>query len=56
MILGHQIIHLLYMNQQLNCVDGVAKQFATAFNKKLASALDDLDLILEWGIAAKLDP
>ena len=56
MILGHQILHLLYMDQELNCTDGVAKQFATAFKNKLASAVDEPDLILEWGIAAILDP
>ena len=56
MILGRQILHLLYTDQELNSVDGVAKQFATAFKNKLASAVDEPDLILEWGIAAILDP
>ena len=54
MILGCQILHLLYTNQELNRADGVAKQFATAFKNKLASAVDEPDLILEWGIAAIL--
>ena len=56
MILGHQILHHLYTDQELNHVDRVAKQFATAFKNELASAVDEPDLILEWGIAAILDP
>ena len=56
MILGHQVLHLLYTDQELNHTDGVAEQFATAFKNKLASAVDEPDLILEWGIAAILDP
>ena len=56
MILGRQILHLLYTDQELNSVDGVAKQFATAFKNKLASTVDEPDLILEWGIAAILNP
>ena len=56
MILGHQILHLLYTDQELNSADEVAKQFATAFKNKLASTVDEPDLILEWGIAAILDP
>ena len=56
MILGRQILHLLYTDQELNPADGVAEQFATAFKNKLASAVDEPDLILEWGIAAILDP
>ena len=55
MILGCQILHLLYTDQQLNCADGVAEQFAAAFKNKLASAVDQPDLILEWGIAAIID-
>ena len=56
MMLGRQILHLLYMGQELNHADGVAEQFATAFKNKLASTVDEPDLILEWGIAAILDP
>ena len=56
MILGHQILHRLYTDQELNHTDGVAQQFATAFKNKLASAVDESDLILEWGKAAILDP
>ena len=56
MILGRQILHLIYRDQELNCADGVAEQFATAFKNKLASAVDEPDLILEWGIAAIFDP
>ena len=56
MILGRQILHLLYIEQELNRVDGVAEQFATAFKNKLASAVDEPDLILEWGMAAILNP
>ena len=56
MILGRQILHLLYTNQEINRADGVAEQFATAFKNRLASAVDGPDLILEWGIAAILDP
>ena len=56
MILGRQILHLLYTNQVLNCAEEVAKQFVTAFKNKLASAVDDPDLLLECGIAAILDP
>ena len=56
MILGCQILHLLYTDQELNRTDEVAEQFATAFKNKLASAVDEPDLILEWGIAAILEP
>ena len=56
MILGHQILYLLYMYQELNHADGVAEQFATALKNELASAVEEPDLILEWGIAAILDP
>ena len=56
MILGCQILHLLYMDKELNHADGVAEQFATAFKNKLASAVDEPNLILEWGIAAILNP
>ena len=56
MILGYQILHHLYMDQELNCMDGVAERFATAFKNKLASAVDEPDLILEWGIAAIHNP
>ena len=56
MILGRQILHLLYTEQALNCAEGVAEQFVIAFKNKLASAVDDPDLLLEWGIAAILDP
>ena len=56
MILGHQILQLLCTDQELNCADGVAEQFATAFKNKLASTVDEPDLILEWGIAAILEP
>ena len=52
MILGRQILYLLYTDQELN----VAEQFAIAFKNKLASAVDEPDLILEWGIAAIPDP
>ena len=47
MILGRQILHLLYTDQELNCVDRVVKQFATAFKNRLASAVDEPDLFLE---------
>ena len=56
MILDRQILHLLYTDQELNCADGVDEKFATAFKNKLASAVDEPDFILEWGIAAILDP
>ena len=56
MILGCQILHLLYTDQELNHVDAVAEKFATAFKNKLASAVDEPDLILEWSITAILDP
>ena len=47
MILGRQILHLLYTDQELNHADGVAELFATAFKNKLASTVDKPDLILE---------
>ena len=56
MILGHQILHVLYTDQELNHAEGDAKQFATAFKNKIASTVDDLDLILEFGIAVILNP
>ena len=56
MTLGCQILHLLYMDQELNDADGVAEQFATAFKNILARAVDEPDPILEWGIAAILNP
>ena len=56
MILGHQILYLLYTDQELNHANGISEQFATAFKNKLASAVDEPELILEWGIAAILNP
>ena len=56
MILGCQILHLLYMDRELNHADWVAEQFATAFKSKLSSAVEKPDLILAWGIDAILDP
>ena len=56
MILDCQILHLFYTDQQLNHVWCVVKQFSSAFKNKLASAMEEPDLILKWGIAATLDP
>ena len=56
MILDCQILHLFYTDQQLNHVWWVVKQFSSAFKNKLASAMDEPDLILEWGIATVFNP
>ena len=56
MIVGHQIIYLLYTDETLNDATGAAGTFASAFHNKLASCVDKYKIVMEWGIAAFLDP
>ena len=56
MLVGHQIIQLLYTNETLNDATSTACTFATAFCNKLACCIDNQDIIMEWAIVAILDP
>lgn len=56
MLVGRQVIHLLYTEQTLNRAVGVARLFVEAFKSKLAACVSNTDLVLEWGVAAILDP
>lgn len=56
MLVGRQIIQLLYTDNTMNEVTGVAKTFTDAFRHKLARSLDHEDILMEWAIAAILDP
>ena len=56
MLVGHQIIQLLYTNETLNEATGIARTFASAFCNKLACCIDKEDIIMEWAITAILNP
>ena len=56
MLVGHQVIQLLYTDETLNEATGAAGTFATAFRNKLACCVDKYEIMMEWGIAAILDP
>ena len=56
MLVGCQIIQLLYTNETLNDATGTACIFANAFHNKLACCIGKQDIIMEWVIAAILDP
>ena len=56
MLAGHQIIQLLYTDETLNEATGTARTFASAFRNKLAHCIDKYDIMMEWAIAAILDP
>ena len=56
MLVIHQIIQLLYTRKILNEANGAAGTFASAFRNKLACCIDKDDIIMEWAIAAILDP
>ena len=56
MLVGHQVIQLLYTDETLNEASGAASTFATAFHNKLVHCVDKYKIMMEWGIAAILDP
>ena len=56
MLVGRQIIQLLYTYETSNEATGAAHTFASAFRNKLACCIDKEDIIIEWVIAAILDP
>ena len=56
MLVGRQVIQLLYTDETLNEATGTAGTFATAFRNKLACCVDKYEIMMEWGIAAILDP
>lgn len=56
MLVGRQIVQLLYVQDSLNSAVGIVGRFVKAFKDKLAASLDDTALFLEWGLAALLDP
>ena len=56
MLVGRQVIQLVYTNETLNEATGAASTFATAFRNKLACCVDKYEIMMEWGIAAILDP
>ena len=56
MLVGRQIVQLLYTDETLDEATGAACTFASAFCNKLACCIDKEDIIMEWAIAAILDP
>ena len=56
MLVGHQVIQLLYTDETLNEATGAVGTFATAFRNKLGHCIDKYEIMIEWGIAAILDP
>ena len=56
MLVGCQIIQLLYTDKTLNDATGTAGTFASAFRNKLAACVDKYEIMMEWGIVAILDP
>ena len=56
MLVGHQIIQLLYTDETLNEATGAAGTFASAVCNKLACCVDKYKIMMEWGNAAILDP
>ena len=56
MLVGCQIIQLLYTDETLNEATGATGTFASAFHNKLAHCVDKYKIMMEWGIAAILDP
>ena len=56
MLIGLQIIQLLYTDKTLNEGTKAAYTFATAFCNKLAYCIDNEDIIMQWLIEAILDP
>ena len=56
MLVGHQIIQLLYTDKTLNEATGAAGTFASAFRNKLACCVDKYEIMMEWGITVILDP
>ena len=56
MLVGCQIIQLLYTDKTLNDATGAARSFASAFRSKLACCVNKYDIMMEWAIAAILDP
>ena len=56
MLVGCQVIQLLYTDETLNEATGTASSFATVFRNKLACCVDKYEIMMEWGIAAILDP
>lgn len=55
---GRLLLGLLYSNEKLDGVsaDGVGGRFVQAFREKLSEFIDDPVLLLEYGVAAALDP
>ena len=56
MLVGHQIIQLLYTDETLNDAKGAATTFGSAFCNKLAYCVDKYKIVMEWVIVAILDP
>ena len=56
MLVGRQVIQIFYTYETLNEATGAAGTFASAFCNKLAHCVDKLEIMMEWGIAAILDP
>ena len=56
MLVGCRIIQSLYTDETLNDASSTACTFASAFHNKLVYCIDKQDIIMEWAIAAILDP
>ena len=55
MLVGRQVIQLLYTDETLNEATGAAVTFTPAFYNKLGCCVDKYEIMIEWGIAAILD-
>ena len=55
MLIGYQIIQILYTDEILNDATSAACTFASASSNKLACCIGKQDIIMEWVIVAILD-
>ena len=50
------MIQLFYTDETLNYATSTARTFANVFRNKLAHCINKEEIIMEWAIAAILDP
>jgi hypothetical protein len=55
-MVGRKSLALLFTNKSLLEATGVGEQFVAAFKAKFCEYIDDPHLMLEWAVAAMLDP
>ena len=56
MLVGCQIVQLLYTDKILNEATGTAGTFVSTFRNKLAYCVAKYKIMMEWGVVAILDP